>query len=347
MSEFIREKTEDKFNPSQKMKKTSIRHTGLIMLVIFAMFILMFSAGGCSAVETPLETEVSEASGADYFRQYYLQKAATDAEHDYSRMCLEKLEDMASETVGTVVDTEELTIEVAGAIISGCRAEVILRVTAKQLDSVLCDESVPKNARFGDESALFMRKYNFDSLIVRYYYSDENNSLAPNQFELHYSIIQEPFDQDHYTIELTNFGYYESGAKFIPLYTGSWTVDISFVPVSDTSRRIDIGQEIMVGDYQFILENMQISPLGCSVNLVCEEENAYDNEHSSEILEVFWDESSNCSLTLVDGTELGAREFNIGYSNQNDYSFFITFYGPMAVDDIASISLYETEFSLK
>ena len=347
MRDITSEKNDGLFGSSKEVKKASIRYAGLIMPVILVMLVLIVSIGGCSTIETPLEIGSSGASSADAFRRYYSQKAATDTEHDYSRMDLEVLENMASETVGTVVDTEELTIEVAGAIISGCRAEIILRVTANQLDSVLYDESIPKNIRFGDESALFMRKYNFDSLGIRYYYSDEDDSLAPNQFELHYSIVQEPFDQDHYTIELTDFGYYSSDTReFFPLYTGNWTVDISFVPVSDTSRRIDIGQEISVGDYRFVLENIQISPLACSINLVCEEEEAYVNEHFGEIFEVLSDKTRNCALTLADGTELGARQFHIEYGNRGDFGFFITFFGPMAVDDIMSLSLYESEFFL-
>lgn len=340
-------KTDDLFGSCKKAKKASIRHIAVKMLVVLLMSALMFSTVGCSAVEKPLETGTAGVSGADAFRQYYLQKAAADAEHDYSHMYLEGLEDMTSETVGTVVDTEELTIEVRGAIISGCRAEVILRITANQLDSVLCDDgkSVPNNFRFGDETYSFMHKYNFDSLSYRYYYSDEDDSLAPNQFELHYWIAQEPFDQDNYAIELTDFGCYSAGG-FSPLYTGNWMVDISFVPVSDTSRTIDIGQEVTVGGHKFILENIRISPLACSVNLVCQEDEDYVKEHFGEILGVFSDESKNCALTLADGTELGSKQFSNEYSTHDDFRFFITFFGPMAVDDIVSLSLYGTEFSI-
>lgn len=349
MNSTIRDKAKACAGFSEKGKKAAFRRAGLRMLTVLLMMALIFSLGGCAAVETPSEKELPAASGADAFKRYYTQKAANDTEHDYSRMCLEELEEMASENVGTAVDTEELTIEVTGAIISGCRAEIILRITANQLDSVLYDDgkSVPKNFRFGDETYSFMQKYSFDSLSYRYYYSDEDDSLAPNQFELHYLITQEPFEQDHYTIELTDFGYYDAGKRsFMPLYTGSWQVDVSFVPASDTSRVVDIGQEITVGDHRFILENLRISPLACSVNLVCEEDAAYVEEHFSEIFEVFSEESRNCVLLLADGTELGDRQFYVEYSNPDEFRFFILFFGPAAVDDIVALSLCGAEFTV-
>ena len=71
-------------------------------------------------------------------------------------MDLAVLDGMASGTAGTAVDTEELSIAVQGALISGNTAEIILRVTAKKLDSVLYDNGIEtlNNYRFGDESAM-------------------------------------------------------------------------------------------------------------------------------------------------------------------------------------------------
>lgn len=318
-------------------KKTSMKRAGTRILTALLLLALMLSAAGCAGAD-------KEGLGAEAFRRYYTQKAQTDTEHDYSHMNLDALEDMASDTVGTTVETEELTIQVRGAIIGGSRAEIILRVTAKKLDTVLRgdDGSAPENYRFGDETAALMQKYDFDSLACRYYYSDEDDSLAPNQFELHYWLVREPFDTEQCTIALTNFGYYESGA-FTPLYTGSWTVDVSLVPAAETGRLAVIPLDLTAGGYKFKLETIEVSPLGCAVSMSCEEDAAYVSEHFNELYDAFLGESKSCVLTLADGTELADGQFSIESSNRDEFVFFISFISPIAIDDIAAVSLFGTE----
>lgn len=320
-------------------KKASIRRIESAILSALLILALVFSAAGCSSAG-------KKASGAEAFRQYYTRKAQTDTEHDYSHMDLGTLEAMAAAAPWKAVDTEELTIEAVGAIVGGDMAEVILRVTAKHLDTVLCDDGkASQNYRFGDESAALMMKYNFESLSCRYYYCDEDDSLEPNQFELHYWIAQEPLTTEQCTIELTDFGCYDSGV-LSPLYTGSWTVDVSLVPASETGREINLDESVTVGDHKFRLETIRLAPLGCAINMSCEEDEAYVSEHFDEIYEAFLNESQKCVLSFADGSEWNGGQFSIENSSSDDFRFFISFLSPTAIDDITSLTIFENDFSL-
>ena len=161
-------------------------------------------------------------------------------------MNMEQLNGMASSTVGTVVDTDELTIDVMGVIVSGNTAEIMLRVTANQLDSVLYETGAEtlENYRFHDDmlGSLFN---DFEIGTIGYYYSDRDKSLAPNQFEILYTMIGSgDFKKGQYTIELKDFGYFDFSREdqFRPLYLGSWQFNIAFDPGSDTSKSVFINQ---------------------------------------------------------------------------------------------------------
>ena len=135
----------------------------------------------------------------------------------------------------------------------------------------------------------------FYSLSHNYIYSDTNDALAPNQFELRYQIIHsEPFAARTYTvpywveipedaeakpfiIPLSDFGYYKQG-RFVPLYEGDsekegdWNIAIDLDSVSDTGRKLTLDREITIGDYRFQMEDVQLTPLACTVRLDCLED---------------------------------------------------------------------------
>ena len=186
-------------------------------------------------------------------------------------MDLTALDDMACSFAGTAVDTDEPSIIVKGALVSGNTAEIILNVTAKKLDTVLYDNGLEtlKNYRFGDETAMLgimtlgRRFYTIDHV---YTYSDTDSALASNQFDLYYRIIAtEPLPKDIFTVPLTDFGCFGGDAVFKPLYNGNWNIDISLDPVSDSSKMISAGKEIMAGNYRFSVDSIQITPLACTV----------------------------------------------------------------------------------
>ena len=316
------------------MKKPSFSHGGrLTAALLFAALILSLFAG-CAA-KPGSETPAASAP-ADSIRQYYERRAAADTGHDYSRMSLEILDAMSTGTAAAV-DTDELRIELTGAVRSGESAEIVLRCTAKKLDTVLRDGGTPKNYRFGDETAQLMMSGSFDTVSFVYTFSDEDNTLAPNQFDLHYWLVQYPSIPDSLTLTLTNFGYYD--AQFTPVLEGSWTVDVTFNADEKSVRTADVQQEIAADGVSFLVERVQISPFACTVLVSPQGE-------SGDAYPVFVNGMQECTLTLTDGTVLDSRSFHAEFSQQDDFRCFLTFFAPIAAEDIASLTLFGIEVSL-
>lgn len=314
-------------------KHTVARGRGLTAALLFAALILSLFAG-CAA-KPGSETPAASAP-ADSIRQYYERRAAADTGHDYSRMSLEMLNAMSTGTAAAV-DTDELRIELTGAVRSGESAEIVLRCTAKKLDTVLRDGGTPKNYRFGDETAQLMMSGSFDTVSFVYTFSDEDDTLAPNQFDLHYWLVQYPSIPDSLTLTLTNFGYYD--AQFTPVLEGSWTVDVTFNADEKSVRTADVQQEIAADGVSFLVERVQISPFACTVLVSPQGE-------SGDAYPVFVNGVQECTLTLTDGTVLDSRSFHAEFSQQDDFRCLLTFFAPIAAEDIASLTLFGIEVSL-
>ena len=292
-----------------------------------------------------------ELSGAAAIRQYYLEKAEKDTTHDYSHMDLSTLDGLASGTIGNVVDTDELSIDVMGAVISRNAAEIILRITAKQLDTLVYDNGIPplSNYRFRDETALFGRQtfgekaYSVDHW---YTYSQSEGRLAGNQCELHYFIrYPEPLETDNLIIPLTDFGYYKTAAEFVPVYENTWQVSIANDALSDSSRMIGGEREITVGDYRMSVEDITVSPLMCSFRLVCLEDEAVTGENMSSMINACFSEKDRFFLTLADGTILDGTQLDIGGSVVQQYPLIFTwtlpYPGPLNVDTVSAVTIFD------
>ena len=317
--------------------KTSAAVSGLVLLIAAA-------AVGCTYAGAAPK-KAAPAQGAEVFRRYYAQTAPE------GRTDPEILDAMASVTVGPVVDTEELTVEVAGAIVSGNTAEIVLLVTAKQLDSVLYDNGTAylPNYRFGDETAMLgitTLGRRFLDISHRYTYCDTDETLSPNQFTLHYWIrVPEPFENGTFRIPLTDFGFYSpGGAPFVPLYQETWQVDIDFSPDPTTAKRIAPEQEVMLGGYRFILSDAQFTPLAFTLRLKCAEDEAAVTAGYDGIFGALSQEGYNCSLRLKDGTVLegstltpfggGAREYPL------ELTWGMAFRAPLDTDAVESLSAF-------
>lgn len=290
-------------------------------------------------------------SGGDFFKHFFADKANNN---EYSYMNTDQLEKMASSTVGTVVDTDEITIDVMGVIVSGNTTKIMLKITANQLDSVLYDTGIEplENYRFNDEisGSLFE---DFGMASTRYFYSNKENSLAPNQFEILYTINRSSnFKKGQYTIKLNKFGYFSigdgPGTDFVSKYDKSWQFNIVLDSNSDTSKKVLIDKLITVGNNSFILNSININPLACTINLKCNQDDKYLKEHLKEIFKAFSDGTENCCLTLSNGMKLSTGQFEKTHTaGEKDFTVVLTFNVPVAVKDVISISLFGTEYSLK
>ena len=266
-------------------------------------------------------------------------------------MDLKQLDGMASGTVGTAVKTDEFTVDVLGAVMSGNTAEIVLRVTVTPPDGADPDsEAEPLTTyRFSDETVTLLRDIDAEVLSHGYVYSDEDSRLAPNQFILFYSVVsREKLSKKQYTIGLTDFYYYDS-AGTRHSYSGSWQVAVACDPRSDTSRTLSVDRELTAGGTGFTLNGIQVTPLACTIHLTCGDEKANTDEFlRSTIFSVFSEASGSSALTLSDGTVLGSRQFTV-YPGASGDAFWVilSFNGPAAVDEIASLALFGGEYPLQ
>ncbi|MBR4578947.1 MAG: hypothetical protein IKO22_04990 [Oscillospiraceae bacterium] len=339
--------------------------------LILALVVLLAAAAAVGCTYTGKASEPAPAMGAEVFRRYYQQIVEDSRGVNVSHVDLDMLDAMACSTVGTAVDTEELRIEVLGALFGGNTAEIVLRVTAKQLDTLLRDgKGIEKYYRFGDESALlgiFTLNRSFYSLSHNYIYSDTNDALAPNQFELRYQIIHsEPFAARTYTvpywveipedaeakpfiIPLSDFGYYKQG-RFVPLYEGDsekegdWNIAIDLDSVSDTGRKLTLDREITIGDYRFQMEDVQLTPLACTVRLDCLEDESVIDGHSAEIFDAYVTGYQGAGLSFSDGERPASDVYGGGAGR--DYFVVFEFFVPIDPGDLTSLSLFGQDVSL-
>lgn len=321
-------------------------------LAAFAVVFIVSTAAGCAFSGGSMKTAGPDPSEADAVKYYYSIKAQTDTVHDYSHMDLTQLDAMRSPSVGSVAETDDLKVEVAGAAVCGNTAEVILRVTAKKLDSVLYDTGIQAlmNYRFHDETFMLSRQMDFELLSHDYSYCDQNDSLDENQFEIHYWIVnREPFDKKEYSFILNDFGYMDFSLpdQFSRLYEGTWQIDVSFDTDSGAYIHSDISKDIVIGEYPFIVKDLQITPLVCTFHLVCNMDQAYINEHYSDTLNAFYENKTNYELKFSDGSVLTDNMLNLYGSSQNNYSLSLSFPYPVDTKDIVSVTLFSDEYFLR
>lgn len=241
-----------------------------------------------------------------YFIQLFTNKAeSSGGVYDY--MNVEQLSAISGTTIGTVIETNEIKIEVMDVISSGNMAMVMLRITAKELQSVLFDTGYETlmNYRFAEIDGSLLK--NMEQTNVRYYYSDDDPTLADNQFEILYTIINHnDFEAGTYSIILENFGYYVSNGTSLlmkPLYKGKWKFELELTDGSKYSRTFLIRKPVAINEYNFMLENIKITPMSSTIVF------SY-NLHNKDVFEVFSSEVGSISVTLSNGTILTEEDFS-------------------------------------
>lgn len=317
---------------------------------------------GASAAEVVEPTPVATAeptaaptpeplSGAEVFREYYSRKMAREVEIDHSHTDLTLLEGMVSSTVGTVVEDERLAIEVLGAVFSGSAGEVLLRVTAKELDSVLNDDERKyfSNYQFEWTSPVYgsTTGKRFENMGYRYIYSDTAPDLAPNQLVIHLSFtFTEPFYNGSLLLPLGDFGRFKKGTgRMEPLYEDVWLVHVLADAAEDDSRRWTVDEPIQLGDYRFSVDDIYLTALSCTVNLSGLEEESYLAEHQQEINDAFFTGRDGVGIAFADGSFLAIDPLRVSAGAcENEFSLDFNFSGPVAVEDMVSLHAFGKEF---
>ena len=291
--------------------------------------------------------------GGDFFRQMFINKAET-TKNEYGYMNVDQLRFIAGTTIGTVVDTDELKIEVVDMISSGNMAMVMLRVTAKELESVLLDTGYETlmNYRFGSDidGSLFK---DMDQTSIRYYYSDDDQTLAKNQFEILYTIVNNHiFKAGAYSVRLKDFGYYISNGTSLvlePLHKGKWEFQVELADGNEYSHTALLQKPVTAGRYNFILEDIRITPMSSTIVF------SYDsNDESSAIFKAFSSNVENLNITLADGTILTKDDFSYSISSGSDGAgnptsaivMNLTFSLPITTKSVREFSIFNETFSI-
>ncbi len=323
----------------QKRLKSALR---LVAAVILSMLLL---AGVAMAALT--------LSGSDYFKQLY-QNIADGSDGSYGYMNTAQLGNMVSSTVGTVIDTDDFSVEVLGVLISGTKAQFDILVTAKNLDTVLYDTGIEPlmNYRFhtfGLEEFYLLedgvkQHFSLSGGTIGHIYSDTDDSLAPNQYIVRYSFFSDaPLINKSYSMTYRDFGYFDFDEpdQFVELYEGEWSFNIAFDPADDTSRTVLIGQSLSAGEYDFIIESVEITPLTCMV-IVTNGREFFDNldDRWPDVWDALRDKTADFTVKLRDGTNVAVNEYDAGLSGGAvGYEIINTFKVPISVEDVASITI--------
>lgn len=330
-------KTTERTVSSVRRKRLPLTATAVIILVVI------------------LSTSVLAVSlmGGDFFRQMFINKAET-TKNTYDYMNVDQLKSIAGTTIGTVLDSDELKIEVMDIISSGNMAMVMLRVTAKELESVLFDTGYETlmNYRFGSDTDGSLFK-NMDQTSIRYYYNDDDPTLAKNQFEILYTIVNHHiFKEGAYSIKLKDFGYYVSNGSALvlePLYKGKWEFQVELSDGNGYSYTAILRKPVTVGGYNLTLEDIRITPMSSTIVF------SYDsNDELSDVYKVFSTNVKNLGVILSDGTILTKDDFSYTISSGNDgrgnsisaIVMNLNFNLPIRAESVREFSILNETFSI-
>lgn len=322
---------------SVRRKRLSLTATAVIVLVAI------------------LSTSVFAVSlmGGDFFRQMFINKAKT-MNNAYDYMNVDQLRPIAGTTIGTVLDSDEFKIEVMDIISSGNMAMVMLRVTAKELESVLLDTGYETlmNYRFGSDmdGSLFE---DMNQVSIRYYYSDDHPDLAKNEFEILYTIANyHIFKAGSYSIKLKDFGYYVSNGIALvlePLHKGKWEFKVELADGNEYSHTALIQKPVTVVGYNFIFEDIQMTPMSSTIVF-----SYVSNDESSAIFKAFSSNVESLNITLTDGTILTEDDFSYSISSGSDGAgnpisaivVNLSFNIPITTESIREFSIFGETFSI-
>lgn len=334
-----------KAEAEKRNRKSNLFSTGFRMAIATFLFVVL--AGSATVAAYKL-------SGADFFNMFYSKNDCLD---DQVYMGSEQYNTIASSTVGTVVDTDEMKIEVLGVIASGKVSSIMLRVTAKQLDSVNYDNGIEplKNYRFGEELSGNISDYYMSK--IRYYHSDEIKELKPNQFQILYTIIgEEAYVGKQYTMELKDFGYFTSRADFVALYHNNWSFPIDFDMQPDYAKSIDLDKNIEINNSTYTIKNIDITPFALCLSI---QGSAQSDNIISQALEDLNDGMTKLKAAFHNDTVLGNNNFSFsasggrqnpdGYTEEDIgyYKVILQFNRPVISNNIDTITIQNEVFEIK
>lgn len=313
---------------------------------IIAALVLLFTTAFA------LSEDVRTATKA-FFEQFFSQRAENISDAD-SYVDMGLLSELSDSSVGTVEDTDELQIDVVDIVSSDNEVMIALRVTAKQLDTVLYEfgdeDHLPNHYRFAIDShgSLFE---NMDSGSVGYIYSDTDHSLEANQMYLIASVMSfDGFTENTYTWELGKFGYYDSSTasgnsvSITEVYHGPWTITLELNGDTGHSRTLFLSQNVTVEEIEYCIEDIYLTPF--SFSTVISSEQPFQMEQYSALCNALFE----MSLFAADGTQIKNGRIDVSGHNTEEgaavYKAVMTFDVPISVEQVSRLHLLGTDIDL-
>lgn len=194
------------------------------------------------------------------------------------------------------------------------------------------------NYRFGGDAFTVDRgpATGFD----KYIYSNEDLSLAPNQFYYMKLIIrtdkdrsgEKDFKSGEYGYEFSDFGSYpsESQGTMDVLYEGPWEFTINFNNGSEYSKAVNLSNTISIKDKKFIFTDAAVSPFALTLNFHCDGVDKSNDLDATNIL------PQDVTVTLSDGKILAPNEYTTSSVNGNKATvrdFSVAMGGSIPTDD--------------
>lgn len=291
-------------------------------------------------------------SGGEFFSRFYA-KIVPSASAEQVFMDDSQFEAIASSTVGTAVDTEELRIEVLGAIAGGNASVIMLRVTAKQFDRAEEEQSDGRGKKYMFDVGVFGSiSENCKNTYMKYIYPKDAKELMPNQFEMLYTLIgKEPFAGREYDLELHDFIQFSPPASFEKIYPGIWKIPIKFDIKTDIAESVEVNREVGGEAHRFTLKKIDITPLTVSISL---EGKVKDNVAMSEAIDYLQKEIQKIEITFRKGSVLDSNNFTVASTGSMEnregadsestacYRMDLTFNRPVIVENMRRITFMGT-----
>ncbi len=342
IKEEIQKKENEKRNASKWLSLKGLR----VATITCLLFVLVGSA----------TVAADKLLGTDFFRIFSLDDTSNNTDNQVY-MGFDQYEEIGSSTFGTVVDTDELAIEVLGAVATGNAATVIIRVTAKQLDTVLINNGIlPQgNYCFNDTTSGSLFD-DYQDASYRYYYCLEDEDLQPNQFIVLYTVIKKaPFTGKEYTIELRDFGYFKD--VFVSLYDKSWDISINIDTQADYTKTINLDKEILVDNNYVTIKQMSITPFSYSIEI---EGRIKEDTEFREVLREMDELNDELTVSFLNNTILDNRAFthcvvgsradkdgNINQEGMVYCHLSIMFNKPIVVNNVDAVRFNGEYYSLR
>lgn len=238
--------------------------------------------------------------------------------------------------LGTILETDDLRVELLDAVSGGYMSMAALRVTCKQEDTAM-EYDKEGNAlgqiMFGDDVGGTLIEYatTYGS-SYRYAGNEMGIELAPNQFCLIFSTNStETIRAGTYTLELHDLVKNNAlDEKSTILCEGDWTLNIPLEDGGKYARTVPGGESYSIGGTEYVLGSVQYSPL--AMNLY------FSSDHPAASRFEFTD----YSVTLKDGKVLDGPWLFCGIGSGSSASgssaqVTLEFNAPLNVDEIASV----------